>query len=593
MSLERLLLVDDDRESLTILSKGLTARGFKVSTADCGAEALALIGRESFGAVVLDLRMPDMDGLDTLQRILQQKPSQQVLVLTADDARPEASEALKSGALDVLCKPVDVDVLADHLRTCNLQQLKQRILRRVAVNLVRSGFDAAAQVRNIVPLEQFCQFYAFYGLTHHHPLHFFFSNSGLAGSYFLGKCRVEHSLLYKSDVRGDELKSKGQIYSTAGMQIPLHHDEVIHIIDSFLIKTLVHNYSHDPENLETFAIRNTISLPYANIHGAPSEGCFLGAFATVDLTTVHDCVLGEYAYVQTGELSHTVVPPGLIWIRSQGAFEFRYQHDPDRLARYIRMQPGGQPQGLFMDFVEERQDHFQPCFDQVCLAHFVEVPRRSAVSPYAVIRGDCTISDNVLVCQRAYLENARMGKGANAQEHTFIIDSELQGYNITAHGGILIRCRMGEKVFVGFNSFLRGLEDAPLRVGSGCMVLPHTIIDLEEPLEIPERHAVWGLIRNRSDLAQHSVPIDQLRSVEGSVTLGAMEFTGSGQALVSAMEHRIDHILDVNGAFFDGERGLGHAQKNQAMSFNTIQPYAEGPFRGLYPTMEIRPLDFS
>ncbi|HDQ41280.1 MAG TPA: response regulator [Desulfonatronum sp.] len=591
MPAERILLVDDEQEFLRPLSKRLVMRGFRVSTAECGAEALALLDHESFGAVVLDLVMPDMDGLETLRQIMQKNPSQQVILLTGKGTGVHESEALKLGALDFLRKPVDMDVLVERLKTNNLQKLKQRILRRVAVNLKKSGFDAAPYVRDLVPMEQFCQFYAFYGLTHHHPLYFAFSNSGLAGSYFLGKCIVEHSLVYKSDVRGDELKTKGQVYAVDGMQIPLHKDEMIHIIDSYLIKALVHNYSHDPENLETFTIRNTIALPYANIHGAPMEGCFLGPFATVDLTAVHDCVVGEYAYVQTKELAHATVPAGLVWIKSGDVFEFKYQHDPKLLAKYISMPPGEQPKGLFMDFEEERQDAFQPCFDQVCLAHELDVPTWSALSPYAVAKGECALGENVIVCQRAYLENAKLGRGANAQEHCSIIDSELQGLNITAHGGILINCRMGEKVFVAFNSFLRGLKEAPLKVGSGCMVMPHTIIDLEEPLEIPQRHVVWGFIRNKADLAGHSIAIEKLRAVQGQVSMGAMTFTGDGEALVSAFEHRIEHILEANGAYFDGEKGLGHAQKNQAMSFNTIQPYAEGPFKGLYPTIEIRPIE--
>ena len=48
-------------------------------------------------------------------------------------------------------------------------------------------------------------------------------------------------------------------------------------------------------------------------------------------------------------------------------------------------------------------------------------------------------------------------------------------------------------------------------------------------------------------------------------------------------------ILEANGAFFDGTRNRGHAQKDQDISFNTIQPYATGPLKGLYPTIEIRP----
>ena len=68
-----------------------------------------------------------------------------------------------------------------------------------------------------------------------------------------------------------------------------------------------------------------------------------------------------------------------------------------------------------------------------------------------------------------------------------------------------------------------------------------------------------------------------------------MHFQGSGAAFVRAFQNRIDHILEANGAFFDGYRNRGHAQKNQDICFNTIQPYSTGILKGLYPTIEIRP----
>jgi hypothetical protein len=68
-----------------------------------------------------------------------------------------------------------------------------------------------------------------------------------------------------------------------------------------------------------------------------------------------------------------------------------------------------------------------------------------------------------------------------------------------------------------------------------------------------------------------------------------MVFRGSGAAFVKAFRHRIEHILEANGAFCDGDQGLGHAQKGQNISYNIIQPYPEGRLKGLYPTIEIKP----
>lgn len=91
-----------------------------------------------------------------------------------------------------------------------LSMLIERIIDRVNINLREEGFDVGPYVRELIPLPKFSRFYGFYGVTTHHPITFHFSRSSLAGSHFLGKCIVDHSVLYKSDIRGDELKRSGR-----------------------------------------------------------------------------------------------------------------------------------------------------------------------------------------------------------------------------------------------------------------------------------------------------------------------------------------------------------------------------------------------
>ncbi|MCJ7597006.1 MAG: transferase [Desulfobacterales bacterium] len=470
-----------------------------------------------------------------------------------------------------------------------LKKLIERIICRVNINLREHGsFDVGPYINEIVPINQLNKFYAFYGITSHHPLYFHFSHSSLAGSYFLGKCTVDNSVLYKSDIRGDELKERGDIFHFQGEDIAVDHDEKISISDSFLMKTLVHNYSHDPENLEEFIIKNTVSTPYANIHGAPVEGCFLGPFSTVDLTTLHDCVVGRFAYVQVGEMIHHWIEPGSILIKKPEAFDFSYRFPENILNRYITFSPGKGPGGMFMDFVEDRKHDFQRVFDVVHLKSPVPVPSGASISRYSVFKGKSEVRENVLVAQRAYLENALLGKGSNAQENCYIINSKLGGYNVTAHGAKIINARLDEKVFVGFNSFLQGHEGAKLTVGKGSIVMPHTIVDLEEPVDIPSDHLVWGYITNKRDLGEHSISLERLSGIDGEMKLGAMHFEGLGSAFVEAFQRRIEHILEANGAFFDGTRFRGHAQKGQNIAYNIIQPYPMGLQKGLYPTIDIR-----
>jgi len=68
-----------------------------------------------------------------------------------------------------------------------------------------------------------------------------------------------------------------------------------------------------------------------------------------------------------------------------------------------------------------------------------------------------------------------------------------------------------------------------------------------------------------------------------------MCFEGSGFQMVEAFTQRIEHILEANGAYFDGTLNRGHAQNTQHISFNTIQPYPEGAMKGLYPRIDICP----
>lgn len=470
-----------------------------------------------------------------------------------------------------------------------LEKLLDRIIQRVNINLREIEYDVNPLVRNLIPPNQMTKFYAFYGITPHHPLNFQFRHSNLSGSYFLGKCSVTNSLLYKSDIRGDELKQKEDLFQYQEFEIPMAEDEEIEINDSFLIKTLVHNFSHDPETLEKFFIRDTISTHYANIHGSPSDGCFLGPFSTVDLTTIQDCLIGTFSYIQAGEVSHLNIEPGTVWVRNPETFNFLYRFPLQRLSNYIYFAAGGSPQGAFIDFVEDRKEAFQRVFNVVNLEPSVSVPSSASLDRFAVIKPKTHISENVLISQRAFLQNAWLGKGANAQEHSYIINSRLEGNDITAHGAKIIEATLGKNVFVGFNSFLRGRPASRLTIGQDSIIMPHTIIDVRKPLKIPAGHLVWGLVTNAKDLERNSMPLKAFSKIDTRFSKGNLIFEGSGAEFVTAFRERIQHILEANGAFFNGHSNKGHAQRNQNISFNTIQPYPKGEKEGLYPTIIIRP----
>ena len=467
-----------------------------------------------------------------------------------------------------------------------MKQLIDRIVSRVNVNLNEFDFDTEGFVVNAMDYEKLLKFYAFYGITSRHPLYFHFKNSNVAGSYFLGKCYVGRSAIYKSDVRGDELKRKGDNIRCA-KNIPLVEDEMITIRDSLLYKTLVHSNSHNLESPEQFGIHNTISAHYVNIHGTTLEGCFLGPFATVDLMNLHSCIVGEFSYVQAGELFHRKIDPGTVWVRNQN-FEFKYKFRKDILDKFVGINSLYQPRGIIYDFVKEREPNYEKLFDVMNLEP-IKAPESSAVNRYAVVQGKTRIGENVLVAQRAFLDNAVMGDGSNAQENTYIIHSNLSDLCITAHGGKIIYADIGRETFVGFNSFINGKPDARIEIGEGCIVMPHTIIDSDIQIKIPDEHLIWGFIGSEEDIKNHTIALDDLAEVRDSLKIGKMVFTGKGSVFIDAFRRRINQILLTNGALFHKGEERGHAQDDQNISFNIIQPYRTGDRNGLYPSIRITP----
>ena len=110
---EKVLLVDDEEEFVETLAERMRTRGMEVSTSNSGADALQLVDEEDFDVVVLDLKMPGIDGLEALKRIKHRRPDIQVVLLTGYASVANGVEAIKEGALEFLEKPVDLASLTD------------------------------------------------------------------------------------------------------------------------------------------------------------------------------------------------------------------------------------------------------------------------------------------------------------------------------------------------------------------------------------------------------------------------------------------------------------------------------------------------
>ncbi len=113
MTGEKVLLVDDEEEFVETLAKRMKARGLNVQTAENGEVGIEKYSEEPFDVVVLDLAMPGIDGIETLQRLQEISPDVQIILLTGHGTVSKGVEAMKLGAADFLEKPTHFHELFD------------------------------------------------------------------------------------------------------------------------------------------------------------------------------------------------------------------------------------------------------------------------------------------------------------------------------------------------------------------------------------------------------------------------------------------------------------------------------------------------
>lgn len=106
-----ILIVDDEVRFLTTTQKLLVRRGIDVLIASSGSEALDILETHPVHVVILDVKMPGMDGMETLRDIKRRFPLVEVVMLTGHATVESAIEGLKSGATDYLVKPTDIEEL--------------------------------------------------------------------------------------------------------------------------------------------------------------------------------------------------------------------------------------------------------------------------------------------------------------------------------------------------------------------------------------------------------------------------------------------------------------------------------------------------
>jgi two-component system NtrC family sensor kinase len=138
MNAIRLLLVDDEAVFLKTLADRLKKRGIPTLTADGGYRCLGLLGVHPMDVVVLDIKMPDLDGMAVLDEIKQRYPETEVILLTGHGSTEDGVKGIKAGAFDYLTKPVELDHLLKKITQASEKKLrdeekKKEEIRRAAI----------------------------------------------------------------------------------------------------------------------------------------------------------------------------------------------------------------------------------------------------------------------------------------------------------------------------------------------------------------------------------------------------------------------------------------------------------------------------
>ncbi len=116
MTAQPILIVDDEKNIRLALSMALEQLNIQVETAVNGEEALEKVARNSYGLMLLDLRMPGLDGMEVLRRVARDRPELKVIIITAYGSIDLAVEAMKLGAVDFLQKPFDTSQVREMVR---------------------------------------------------------------------------------------------------------------------------------------------------------------------------------------------------------------------------------------------------------------------------------------------------------------------------------------------------------------------------------------------------------------------------------------------------------------------------------------------
>ncbi|HNZ11485.1 MAG: Transcriptional regulatory protein ZraR [Deltaproteobacteria bacterium ADurb.Bin151] len=144
--MNRILIVDDELNMRLVLSAMLKKEGYEVAAASNGSEALQILKSGPVAAVITDLKMPQIDGMELLDRVSQKYPNIPVIMITAHGTVATAVEALKKGALDYITKPFELEELKNVVsKAIKTRDLKENELLLPPEEIERGGIIGSSQ----------------------------------------------------------------------------------------------------------------------------------------------------------------------------------------------------------------------------------------------------------------------------------------------------------------------------------------------------------------------------------------------------------------------------------------------------------------
>ncbi len=155
---KKILVVDDDHEGLNLLDFALKSRGWQVVTAAMGNTALEIFKKDTFDLVLLDLRLPDISGLDVMKQIKEMSPEIEVIIISGYSSVDKAVEATKEGAFYFIEKPIDLERLfvliekafSIQSKSVEIKQLRDKLTSRSTYEEIVGRSKAMQNVYQII-----------------------------------------------------------------------------------------------------------------------------------------------------------------------------------------------------------------------------------------------------------------------------------------------------------------------------------------------------------------------------------------------------------------------------------------------------------